>query len=101
MVPVSTRRSTPALATTLPNCLVNPRNSTAAVVSTAIGFSVSEFELRESMLLSALSTGSPGRFMDKNGLEFERVSSYGQGVGDLHNVGVDDLCTIYLCSLPW
>src|SRR5580698_3954414 len=53
MVPGSTRRSTPALASTLPKCLVSPRNSTAAVVFVAITAAVSEFESRESMLLSS------------------------------------------------
>src|ERR1035441_4321769 len=43
IVPASTRRLTPALASTLPNCFVSPRNSTAAGVSAVMSVVVSGF----------------------------------------------------------
>ena len=47
MVPGATRRLTPALANTLPNCLVSPCNSTAGGALAVMISVVSEFE-RES-----------------------------------------------------
>src|ERR1035438_6235201 len=61
MVPASTRRLTPALANTLPNCFVSPRNSTAAGVAIVMSVVVSEFG-RESQRSASVEPGKYVRF---------------------------------------
>lgn len=50
IVPASTRRFTPALASTLPNCLVSPRNSTAGGLGAVMTLVVSGFGGKSQLL---------------------------------------------------